>query len=395
LPRLAIVSSHPIQYNAPVFRALAAYDDLTVHVFFGWRGTENQVDVEFGRRIAWDIPLTDGYEYTLVENVASNPGTHHFMGLRNPEMCEAIADFQPDALLVYGWSSWTHLEVLRRFHNRIPVLFRGDSTLLSSDKWWKAALRKQGLTWVYRHIDRALYVGRRNREYFGTFGVPPSKLTWAPHSIDFDRFSGGDNLPLHAEAEAARASLGISPKSITYLFAGKLVPRKEPEALIASFLGLLRSRSAPKPHLLVVGTGPLEAELRASVAGIGNVHFLGFRNQSEMPMAYRMGDVFVLPSSRETWGLAVNEAMACGRVVIVSDRVGCAPDLACDPRFSSIFSSSDPKGLTSAMASWARPRSEVLAAGQLARAFISSWSTEAAASAIHKAILMELRRGRA
>ena len=164
--RLAIVSTHPIQYNAPVFRALAAREDLDVKVFFGWQGTASQLDVEFGRAVTWDIPLTEGYDHTFVENVSRQPGTHRFMGLRNPDMVAQIESFEPDALLVYGWSNWTHLSVMRHFKGRVPIFFRGDSTLMSSDRRWKALLRRRVLTWVYRHVDHAIYVGQRNRDYF-------------------------------------------------------------------------------------------------------------------------------------------------------------------------------------------------------------------------------------
>jgi glycosyltransferase involved in cell wall biosynthesis len=390
--RLAIVSSHPIQYNAPVFRALAARGDLDVHVFFSWQGTQLQPDVDFGHVITWDIPLTEGYGHSFVKNVARRPGTQHFMGLHNPGMCRAIAEFRPDAVLVYGWSSWTHLSVLRHFHTRVPVFFRGDSTLLSSDRWWKARFRKHVLAWVYRHIDRALYVGRRNREYFLAHGVPETKLSWAPHSVDNDRFSGED-AALQAEAEDMRAALGIPQPSLAFLFAGKLVPRKQPGLLISSFRSLLEKRADILPQLLLVGTGPLETELRAQSEGLNNVHFLGFKNQSKMPATYRMGDVFVLPSSRETWGLAVNEAMACGRPVIVSHRVGCAPDLAGDVRWSTTFQSTDGASLNDALEQWCQNRGRARAAGVLARQAIARWSTLDAAARIAEAVVAEVTRG--
>lgn len=388
ITRLAIVSSHPIQYNAPVFRALAARGDLDVQVFFSWKGTEEQPDMEFGRKITWDLPLTDGYAHRFVPNVSRRPGTHHFMGLHNPGMCRDIEAFQPDAILVYGWSSITHLSVLRHFHGKVPVLFRGDSTLLSRDSRWKAFLRRPLLTWVYRHIDRGLYVGRRNREYFLAHGVPEQRLSWAPHSVDNERFAGASDL--QAEAGRERAALDIPADSTVFLFAGKFVARKEAALLIDAFREMSRSVKGEAAQLVMVGTGPLEHDLRNRAADLCTVHFVGFRNQSKMPVAYRMGDVFVLPSSRETWGLAVNEAMACGRPVIVSDRVGCAPDLTTDPRFSSVFESGNQADLVNALAAWSMPRKTVLEAGRLAQQFISAWSTGAAAQAIAEAVMSEV-----
>jgi glycosyltransferase involved in cell wall biosynthesis len=389
--RLAIVSSHPIQYNAPVFRSLATTCDIDLHVFFSWRGTAEQQDVEFGRTIRWDIPLTEGYAHSFVANASGRPGSHHFMGLRNPMMCREIAAFRPDAILVYGWSSFTHLSVLRYFHGKVPLLFRGDSTLLSRDRLWKAPFRRSWLTWVFSHVDRALYVGQRNREYFDAHGVPEVRLSWAPHSIDYERFASGAS-DLQGKANAERASYGIPSNATVFTFAGKFVPRKEPALLLEAFRKMTRKVGSHAVHLVMVGTGPLEWELRKIAADLHTVHFVGFKNQSEMPAAYRLGDVFVLPSSRETWGLSVNEAMACGRPVIVSDRVGCAVDLAADPRFSSVFASGSQAELLNVLTAWSKPREDLLKAGQLAQQCISAWSTEAAAKAIAGAVMLEVRR---
>src|SRR5690606_29797429 len=88
-------------------------------------------------------------------------------------------------------------------------------------------------------------------------------------------------------------------------------------------------REDPGLHVLMVGSGVLEETLRRQAARLHvPVHFLGFRNQSELPSCYAAADCLVLPSDgRETWGLVVNEAMACGLPAIVSDAVGCADDL--------------------------------------------------------------------
>lgn len=391
--RLAIVSSHPIQYNAPIFKALAARSDLEVHVFFSWRGPEAQPDIDFGRIVVWDIPLTQGYNSSFIENKSARPGSQRFFGLRNPGMCTAINSFKPDAVLVYGWASATHLAVLRYFHGRLPVLFRGDSTLSSSDRAWKAPFRKYILSWVYSHINRALAVGKSNREYFLAHGLIDRQISWVPHSVESERFSANDN-EYQIEADRHRALLGIPPEACVFLFAGKFVQHKQPQLLIEAFKLLDRSTVRIQPHLVLVGSGPLEAELRSLAIKRDDIHFVGFKNQTEMPIAYRLGDVFVLPSTRETWGLAVNEAMSCGRPIIVSDHVGCAPDLAAVARFSTVFRSGDCHSLIAALERWLRPRADVLAAGRMARNFIAAWSNEVAAEAIARSVAQEVQGGK-
>ena len=149
MPRLAILSTHPIQYYAPLFRAL--HDGpLDIHVFYGWEGMARSeaTDHGFGVKVQWDIPLLDGYPHTFLENRSKVPGTHHFNGIDSSEVIEQIEKWRPDALLVFGWNYRSHLRALRHFHGRIPILFRGDSTLLDEVPGPKTWLRRIILKWI-------------------------------------------------------------------------------------------------------------------------------------------------------------------------------------------------------------------------------------------------------
>jgi len=322
--RLAIVTSHPIQYYAPLFRTLASRDALDIHVFYGWRGaTDSAYDPGFEDDVEWDISLLDGYDYTFVPNASSNPGSHHFRGLVNPDLIPNIDSWGPDALLFFGWAYQSHLRALLRFSEDVPIFFRGDSTLLDEQGGLRTALRRLFLRWVYWYVDVALYVGQNNRAYFEAHGLSDEQLAWAPHAVENQRFK---SVPAaEHEAQQWRRDLGIPDEAVVLLFAGKFEPKKAPDTLLDAFLECENE----KAHLALAGSGPMEDELRGRAEENARVHFLGFQNQSRMPVVYRLGDVFVLPSRGpgETWGLAVNEAMACGRPVVVSDRVGCAPDL--------------------------------------------------------------------
>lgn len=332
-PRLAVVTTHPIQYYAPLFRELARAGVVEPHVFYGWSGAAGQAahDHGFGRSVEWDVPLLDGYAHTFVTNTSADPGPHHFGGLTSPDLIASVEAWRPDAVLVFGWNYRSHLAALRHFHGRLPVFFRGDSTLLDERRGVRQALRRLFLRWVYRHVDVALSVGTHNRAYFRAHGLGEDEIAWAPHAIDNARFEDADGA-FEREAAAWRASLGIGPDERAVVFAGKLEAKKAPDVLVQAFQDAFPGRDHPHRHLVVAGTGPLEGALRSAVGDDPRVHFIGFQNQSRMPVVYRLGEVFVLPSRGpgETWGLAVNEAMACGRAVVVSDRVGCAPDLVAD-----------------------------------------------------------------
>ena len=324
--KLAIVVSHPIQYYTPLYRRLAQRDDLALKVFFTWHaGQVPMQDHGFMKPIAWDIPLTEGYEFELVPNVASDPGTHHFFGLRNRSLVDRVSAWRPDAVHITGWAWCSHLLALRAFSRRgVPTLFRGDSHLLDSPrsgpKWW---IKRAVLELVYSWPSAFLFVGAANRAYYEAFGVEPNRLYPCPHSIDVARFAEPAEA-FEREAGQWRQQLGIFEGRPVLLFAGKFEHIKRPVELMrtAQMLG------DPSLVLVLVGGGELEDEVNAfAAADPDRFRVLPFQNQSRMPVVYRLGDLFVLPSLGETWGLAVNEAMACGRPVLVSDRVGGAADV--------------------------------------------------------------------
>jgi glycosyltransferase involved in cell wall biosynthesis len=339
-PRLAIVLSHPNQYYSPWFRWLRVHTTLEFRVFYLWKfGVETMRDPQFQKTFAWDIDLLGGYESEFVPNVARDPGTHHFRGLRNPALIARLAAWQPGAILLFGYAYASHLRVLAwAWCHGVPLIFRGDSHLLgrSVPPWWKKTLFRI----LYRQFAALTYVGVANRDYFLALGVPEKKLFFAPHSVNHEHFDPGYD-GYRAAAQALRAQLGLAPATRVVLFAGKLTTAKQPRELLEAFLAL----DAPGTALVFVGDGEEKNTLldRARTAPPGRVHFLPFANQSEMPARYLLADIFALPSRGlyETWGLAVNEAMHLGVPCLVSDLVGCQRDLVLDGETGWVFSAGD------------------------------------------------------
>jgi glycosyltransferase involved in cell wall biosynthesis len=323
--RLAIVTSHPIQYYAPLFRLLAKEPGIELKVYYTWSQSQYgaKFDRDFDKMIEWDIPLLDGYPYEFVNNTAKNPGVHHFNGIVNPELNVRIRDWKPDFLLIIGWNFRSHFSAMRHFKGRIPVLFKGDSTLLDERPGVKKMLRRIFLKWVYSKADYALYVGKNNYDYFYKHGLRENQLWFVPHAVDNQRFNGPDNY--ESEAKQWRRELGIVEDDLVVLFAGKLEPKKDPDFM----LRLAKNLPDPRLKLIIVGNGKSEEELKMKGSKDKRIIFMDFQNQQKMPLVYRLANIFVLPSRGpgETWGLAVNEAMACNRPVIVSSKCGCAPDL--------------------------------------------------------------------
>jgi glycosyltransferase involved in cell wall biosynthesis len=224
---------------------------------------------------------------------------------------------------------------MRYFKGKIPVYFRGDSHLLDEKHGWRQILRRIFLRWVYSHVDTAFYVGTQNKAYFLKHGMKEKQLFFAPHAIDNARFADPEGI-YEAQARKWRQEMGVSTGQKIILFCGKFENKKDPLLLlrVAKYM-----QDRKELVFLFVGNGHLESRLKEEAKAMQNVHFMDFQNQSRMPLVYRLGDVLVLPSRGpgETWGLAVNEAMACGRPVIVSDKVGCAVDLVKEGEDGFIF----------------------------------------------------------
>jgi glycosyltransferase involved in cell wall biosynthesis len=344
--------------------------------------------VRFEKTFAWDIPLMEGYDFEVVPNTSPDPGTHHRQGLINPDLVDRVMAWKPDAVHVTGYNYVSHGQAIKRLSKAgIPLIFRGDSHLLDDrGPWWKWQIKKSWLSRVYSRLQGFAYVGQANRDYYRAFGVPERKLFPVPHTIEVGRFAE-PNEELETKALAWRRELGIPDDHFVFLYAAKLEPRKRPMELLKAFL----AADIPKTTLLFVGSGELEEALRARVKtghGWGKIDtdgvraaaptgqgemlvpddlgtrkfpseetencelpaansrhrvlFLPFQNQSRMPLVYRLGDALVLPSGYgETWGLAVNEAQACGRPSLVSDCVGCARDIIREGENGSIFRTDD------------------------------------------------------
>ena len=332
--RLAVVASHPVQYHAPLYRELAGRCDL--EVFFAHRATpSDQARAGFGVGFDWDVDLLSGFPHRFLRNVARRPGLDRFLACDTPEIGARLRDGRFDAVLLQGWHLKAFLQALASAKRlRLPVMVRGDSQLETPRSALKKLVKAASYPMFLRLFDAALYVGERSRAYWTHYRYPRERLVFSPHCVDTAWFS---NRATVRAAEELRGRLGLSRDRKLALFAGKLVPFKRPLDLVAA---AARTRAEGREvEIMVAGAGPLEAELIAAArAADVPIHPLGFRNQTEMPAVYAAADVLVLPSDgRETWGLVANEALACGKPLILSDAVGAAPDLAADGTAGRVF----------------------------------------------------------
>lgn len=384
MKKLAIVTTHPIQYNAPLFRLLAERGRVHVDVFYTWGQSQNQVyDSRFGIERSWDVPLLEGYRYRFVQNSAIEPDSNRFFGVVNPGLLREIKNGRYDAILIYRWSLWSHLYLLQLLGGKHGprLLFRGDSHLAATRHNWKKSLKLLLLRLVYRRLHSALYVGAYNRAYYQACGLKDQQLIYAPHSVDNDRFSKNAAV-FEAQANSEREALGIPFDAFVFLYAGKFYSIKQIDLLIRCFKQL----QGEHYRLILLGGGEQITTLKKEAATDQRILFLPFRNQSGMPIVYRLGNVFVLPSRNETWGLSVNEAMACGRPVLVSDGCGCVPELVLDGETGYSFAQGNAEDLLKKMSKFSTAY-QAKSMGDRAYAHISQFSLTRVAEAIEHVVL--------
>ncbi len=325
--RLAILTTHPIQYYAPWFRYLARHLDLEV-LYAHQQDAAGQGAAGFGVSFDWDVPLLEGYRYRWLKNISRNPGLQGFGGCDTPELFNIVTPENYDALLVLGWNKKSLVQGIRAaWRNGVPVFARGDSQLPTERSLLKRALKFFPYRWFLPRFDAHLYVGQHNREYLRHYGVQDRQLFFSPHFVDNDFFSSrAEAARRSGAASAVREQFGIPCDAIVAIFVGKFLPKKRPLDFVRASIRVARSRE--RFHALLIGDGPLRREAESVAAeNARKIHFAGFRNQNNLPAFYAAADLLVLPSEEETWGLVVNETMACGLPAIVSEDVGCAPDL--------------------------------------------------------------------
>jgi len=389
--RLAILSTHPIQYHSAWFRALAARPGLDVHVYYCHKATpQEQAGAGFGVEFDWDVPLLEGYPHTFLKNVADSAGHGRFDGFDTPEIKEIIRRYRYDAVVVNGWhykSAWQAIWAC--WKSKVKVMARGDSHLHTPRGMAKRAVKSFAYRRFIPRFDACLAAGQWSREYFLHYGALPERIFLVPHAIDNRRFQIEAEC-LEPRRPDLRKEKGLDENAIVFMFSGKFILKKRPMDFVRAIERAVQRN--PQIQGLMVGDGPLRASCEDLVRERkAPIRFTGFLNQSQIIKAYVASDALVLPSDGgETWGLVVNEAMACARPCIVSDSVGCGPDLVIPQKTGSIFSLGNVDALAISMLEFAGNPKRMISMGIAARSGLINYSVETAVDGIIKSLAATL-----
>jgi glycosyltransferase involved in cell wall biosynthesis len=349
--RVTVVLTHPIQYFSPWFKNIAARagSAIALTVVYVTAPSAEQRGAGFGCAVEWGTPLLEGYDWRVVRDGRDDDSVaaESFWGLGVAGVAKAVLDSRPEVVVVPGWHAAAYLQVLIscRLH-RIPVLYRGDTHLGSAPGGWRWPLWRVKSWLMLRLFDGYLAVGTRSREYLLAHGIARSRIFDSPHAADSPFFvRHAEPYRTDAARRAIRKSLGLPPDAFVVLFIGKLSPIKRPRDVVRA------AAAAGDVAVLIAGAGELDAEVRDEARRAG-VPFActGFVDQVAIGRAYAAADCLVMPSESETWGFAVCEALATGLPCIVSDRVGCAPDLITTPLAGAVVPVGDVAALAGALA---------------------------------------------
>lgn len=373
--RVLFVASHPVQYQSPIFRQMAQHPRLDVQVAYcSLQGAERALDPGFGIELSWDVPLLEGYSWINVPNKSHRPDLRGFFGLVNPGLWRLISSARYDAVVVFtGYvcvSFWIAL-LAAKLHRR-AVLFGTDAHALAArdGKSWKASLKRLAWPRLFGLADVVIVPSTRGAEMMRSLGIPDERLALTPYAVDnawwIMQSEGIDR-------DAVRRAWGVPQGSAVVLFCAKLQSWKRPLDLFYAFA----SADVADSHLVYAGEGPMRAELEARANELGlaeRVHFLGFKNQSQLPAVYCASDLLVLPSEYEPFGVVVNEAMLCGCAAVVSDRVGAGRDLISIGENGFIFPCGDRHALTTILRDLLRDPNRLHRMGANARRRMETWS---------------------
>jgi glycosyltransferase involved in cell wall biosynthesis len=395
--RLAYLVSHPIQYQAPLLRRIAREPDIDLTVLYGSDfSARGYQDRGFGVEVQWDVPLLDGYKSEFLPRLrdtrtvsAISPISRGILRrLRNRDGSPAF-----DAMWVHGYASVNALHgILAANALGIPVLLRAESWLADRPRGLGKLLAKKLILQLLRPaIAATLPIGTRNREYWAHYFGSDMPQFPVPYAVDNAYFA---QRAAATDLDALRREFNLTSGRPVVLFASKLQPRKHAGHLLEAYARLCARSAGREPYLLIAGDGEERAvlEARARELALDGVRFAGFRNQSELPGLFALADVFVLPSRHEPWGLIVNEAMAAGCAVVLSDEVGAGADLVTDGVEGFVFPVGDIDALSIAVERVVSDPEQAHAMGEAARRRIASWDFEADVRGLREALASVTRK---
>jgi glycosyltransferase involved in cell wall biosynthesis len=337
MKRLLILTEIISPYRIPLFNALAEYRGITPHVIFL---SETDPSLRQWRVYKQEIR----FSYEVLASWRRRIGNYN--ALLNWGLGKALQAASPDVILCGGYNylaSWQSL-LWSRTHS-VPFLLWSESTAydLRGQRAWVEFVKSEFLN----NCTGFVVPGISAREYLMSRGQKQSSIFTAPNAVDNDLYLRGAEAARQNEAKT-RAELKLPRRY--FLFVGRLVREKGVFDLLSAYARLDPQLRATV-GLVFAGDGAerkrLEAESR--LIAPAEIRFTGFIQRDQIASYYALADMLILPTYTDTWGLVVNEAMACGLPVLVSRAAGCVADLVPDQWNGAVLPAADVAQLSAAM----------------------------------------------
>jgi 1,2-diacylglycerol 3-alpha-glucosyltransferase len=306
------------------------------------------------------------------------------------QLHRALAAADPDVVAIPGWSHAGALAAL------LWCLRKGRPAVLMSDSGMHDDVRRRTREAAKRRLVRlfrsAIVAGAPQREYACALGLSPGTVFDGYDAVDNEHFERGARQARLAE-EPGRQRLGL-PRRF-FLASSRFVAKKNLLGLLDAYATYRRETGAEAWRLVLLGDGELRAQIESRIARLdlaGDVVLPGFQQYEALPVYYGLASAFVHASTAEQWGLVVNEAMAAGLPVIVSQRCGCVPDLVRDGINGFTFDPGDVRELADHMARVASEQCDRATMGAASRRIIADWGLQRFAHGLMSAVDVALSR---
>jgi len=316
--KVIILHNFMAPYRLPLFAEIAKNKTLDVEVFFLSESAKNR-----RWRISSGIKLP--FKFRVLPKLEFNfQGKDLFAWIFNPTFPFELIKSKYDVIISAGWLDFACQAAF--FLSKIlkkPYIIWSESTIYEPS--WRRTVTRPLVKLIVRHSDACIPIGTRAKEYLIKLGASPEKTFVAISTVDIKHFEKTSKLT-EKEKAILKKKLGIKTKKLI-LFVGQLIERKGLKFLLPAFARLKKDN--PDVGLLIVGYGPQKQELLniCQKEKVGDVYFSGHVEVDQMPKMYGLANLFVLPSTEETWGLVINEAMASGLPIITANKVGASVDL--------------------------------------------------------------------
>lgn len=333
--RVVYIYEEPDPYRIPFFERVSRRDDIEQTVFYCGEAGKNR-----GGEI--DLGDTESFSHIL-------PGFRIRLPFLTPLKVNPSIDIRLsnggfDRVILGGFYHPTMLYSILwcRIHG-VPYIINCESHFLNRRGWFKSLLKKVFYPFIVKNASAYLATGKFSSEYLIYYGADFKNIFYFPNTPDIEFFSENSKLS-GDEKKKFKEDLGVSGRYVI-IFVGRMVEEKGVDTLIEAFR-MVREKFSDV-SLVLIGEGPLKEKYQDYVSSrkIPDVHFTGFVQNRELPRYYGMADIFVLPSRMEPWGVSVNEAMASGLPVILSDKVGSRGSLLKGGENGFMFKSEDYKEL--------------------------------------------------